>query len=252
MTQAIRIPLTQTSKTAPPGDARRWWVRVLNTLLIMLLAVLVVMVIRMVAPLTHGMVLQSVRVSGEFHQLRREELSLLLAAQIRGGQMGLDIEKVRRAAEQSPWVESARVSRVWPDGLLVQVSERKPVARWGSESYISASGAVFTPAALTTIGDLPILFGPADHASYVMDQFRAMNAILKPLSMRIVELQLTDRMSWMMRLDNGLIIVVDQQEMLSKMQRFTRLYEKQLAPDVGRIASIDLRYRNGAAVAWKH
>ena len=98
---------------------------------------------------------------------------------------------------------------------------------------------------------LPVLFGPSGKTVYVMEQYRAMNSILRGLGMRIVELRLTDRMSWFMRMDNGMRLVVDQADTIEKLQRFAYLYERQLKPDAENIASIDLRYRNGVAVGWR-
>ena len=98
---------------------------------------------------------------------------------------------------------------------------------------------------------LPVLFGPASKSMHVMEQYRAMNTILRSLGMTIVELELTERMSWFLRLDNGIRLVIDQVDTIEKLQRFAYLYERQLKPDAGNIASIDLRYRNGVAVGWK-
>ena len=56
---------------------------------------------------------------------------------------------------------------------------------------------------------LPVLFGPATKSMQVMEQYRAMNSILRGLGMTIVELELTERMSWFLRLDNGIRLVID-------------------------------------------
>ena len=45
--------------------------------------------------------------------------------------------------------------------------------------------------------------------------------------------------------------ILDQNQINDKLQRFLWLYQRELAPYADRIASVDLRYRNGLAVAWK-
>ncbi|WP_163337957.1 cell division protein FtsQ/DivIB [Desulfopila sp. IMCC35008] len=40
----------------------------------------------------------------------------------------LDIQKISKRLEQEPWVKSAEVSRDWPSGVVVDVTEYKPVA----------------------------------------------------------------------------------------------------------------------------
>ncbi|NNM52356.1 MAG: FtsQ-type POTRA domain-containing protein [Pseudomonadales bacterium] len=232
-------------------NAPAWGKRLLDLVFFAMVIVLAVSCIRVVHQVNHGATVQSVRVHGDFRRLRRDELSALLAQSVHGSFMSVDLESVRQAAMASPWVEQARVSRIWPDSLDVQVRERQPVAHWGSKSYISSRGDVFTPSQVTLIQGLPILYGPADQASYVMEQYRAMNAILHPLGIHVQSLELTERMSWILQLDNGLQVKVDREDTLTKLQRFVLLYQRELASRQNQINSVDLRYHNGIAVAWK-
>src|SRR5690554_3886778 len=39
-----------------------------------------------------------------------------------------DLADIKRSLEQRPWVESAAVRRAWPDGLVVEVREHRPLA----------------------------------------------------------------------------------------------------------------------------
>jgi len=193
----------------------------------------------------------SIQVVGDFQRINTGDITARLNHNVTGGYFTARLADVRTAAMQSPWVENAVVSRQWPDVVRVQLSERQAVARWGTTGLISSRGEVFTPPVMIDGDSLPILFGPPDKAHFVMEQYRIMNGILHDLNLHIVELQLTDRMSWMLRLDNGIVLTVDQVDTIPKMQRFAYLYQRQLAPDAATIASVDLRYRNGVAVGWK-
>ncbi|MFN3587517.1 MAG: cell division protein FtsQ/DivIB, partial [Moraxellaceae bacterium] len=137
------------------------------------------------------------------------------------------------------------------NGLRVQVREKQVVARWGDAALVSSRGDLFVPPTVESAEELPVLFGPDNKGLYVMEQYRAMNGVLRGVGMRIVELELSDRMTWFLRLDNGVRLVVDQADTMEKLQRFAYLYERQLKPDLARIQSVDLRYRNGVAVGWK-
>jgi cell division protein FtsQ len=96
-----------------------------------------------------------------------------------------------------------------------------------------------------------MLAGPRAQARYVLQQYQAMDSLLRRVGLRIDALQLTSRMSWVLSLEGGVQVLVDGQDTLAKLERFTLLYDRQLASEVGSIASIDLRYRNGVAIGWR-
>ncbi len=193
----------------------------------------------------------SVQVEGVFRQVSRPEMARLLGGTVDGNYFTTDLAAIRAAALRSPWVEDAVVQRQWPDAVRVHIQEKQAVARWGDQGLISSKGELFAPLQAQGTESLPVLFGPANKARYVMEEYRAMNDILRGLGLRIVELQLTDRMSWFLRLDSGVQLVVDQMNTVAKLQRFAYLYQRQLVPDAENIQHIDLRYRNGVAVGWK-
>lgn len=223
-----------------------------SRLLLVLAAVLfVVLAVRAMNELRARTTITSVQVEGDLRNADSRQIAARIGAVAKGDYFSVDLVAIREAALAAPWVDEVLVSRRWPDGIRVQVREKQPVALWGAGGLISSRGDLFVPRNAVSTNDLPILFGPAGKTVYVMEQYRAMNSILRGLGMRIVELQLTDRMSWFLRMDNGIQLVVDQVDTIEKMQRFAYLYDRQLKPDAGNIASIDLRYRNGVAVGWK-
>lgn len=218
-------------------------------------ATLLVVLLRVGGLLAERTVLRAVMVEGELRHADRRAIAARVAPLAQGTYFSADLAAIRRAALALPWVDEVVVSRRWPDGIRLQVREKQPVALWGAGGLISSRGELFVPGDLAAQAvdteHLPILFGPGDKGTYVMEQYRAMNGILRTLDMRIVELQLTDRMSWFLRLDNGIQLVVDQADTIAKLQRFAYLFERQLKPDVANIATVDLRYRNGVAIGWK-
>lgn len=74
----------------------------------------------------------------------------------------VDLAKVREQLLGYGWIEEARVSRRWPDTLVVDIVERKPAALWqndGKLSLIDAKGVVLEEVALNAMPDLPLLIG---------------------------------------------------------------------------------------------
>ena len=193
----------------------------------------------------------SVKVDGELLHVDKRAMAAALAPVVNGNYFTVDLVGIHDVVSTSEWVDEVRVSRQWPDGIRVHIREKQPVAYWGQQGLISSRGELFAPIQTERMEGLPVLFGPATKSMQVMEQYRAMNSILRGLGMTIVELELTERMSWFLRLDNGIRLVIDQVDTIEKLQRFAYLYERQLKPDAKNIATIDLRYRNGIAVGWK-
>ncbi len=106
-----------------------------------------------------GMV-REVIVSGNFHtskedivhQLRVEPGMLLFEA---------DLPAMQEAVEELPYVETAQLSRQWPDKLLVAVTERVPVAMINLEKlyYVDRQGQVFKAVEAGDAVDFPVFTG---------------------------------------------------------------------------------------------
>lgn len=253
MLQATRRPVADVAKVASlPTFSAGKLVSVAAVLLLVLAAAgFAAGMMRMVSLLKTRTLITSVQIEGDLRHAQSQVIASRIAAVAKGNYFTMDLAAIQQAAQSAPWVDEALVSRRWPDGVRIQVREKQPVALWGAGGLISSRGDLFVPTTAVNTTGLPILFGPGNKGTYVMEQYRAMNSILRGLGMHIVELQLTDRMSWFLRMDNGIHLVVDQVDTIEKLQRFAYLYERQLKPDADNIATIDLRYRNGVAVGWR-
>lgn len=165
-----------------------------------------------------------------------------------------DLVAIRDAALSLSWVESVTVTRHWPDGLLVRVIPRQPVARWGSGRLLSGQGVVFIEAARENHADLPLLHGPETQSLAMMQQYQKINQWFAPLGLRLKELYLTDRMTWFMAFDSGMRVIVDQEQTNLKLQRLSELGQgnDRLHQLWHRVAAVDLRYRNGMAIQWNN
>lgn len=74
----------------------------------------------------------------------------------------IDLEHTRRRLLQFGWIRDARVSRRWPDTLVVDVIERQPAAIWqhgGRLSIVDAEGVVLEPVRVEAMPQLPLIVG---------------------------------------------------------------------------------------------
>jgi len=88
----------------------------------------------------------------------------------------VDVAAIRERLLDYGWVKDARVSRRYPDTLVVDIVERTPAALWqeGNRlSLIDAEGHVLDKVAVTRMPDLPLLVGAGANG-----HARALDALL--------------------------------------------------------------------------
>ena len=88
----------------------------------------------------------------------------------------VDVAAIRARLLDYGWVKDARVSRRYPDTLVVDIVERTPAALWQDGdrlSLIDAEGHVLDKVAVTSMPDLPLLVGAGANS-----HARALDALL--------------------------------------------------------------------------
>lgn len=165
--------------------------------------------------------------------------------------LSVDLAAMQQALEQLPWIDQARVSRIWPDLLKVEVVEQQPIARWGEQQWLNSRGQVFRGVTREPEAGMPRLLGPEGSEEQVMQQYWSLTRLLRPLGYSIARLELKARGSWFVTTGDGLELLLGRDVVLEKMRRFSAIHERELKEQMDRVARIDLRYANGLAVAWR-
>ena len=197
-----------------------------------------------------------VGVDGLISDADRASLQQLMTPYVQTRFFSANLEAIQKVLEAQPLVASARVKRIWPDKIEVGLQMEIPIARWGDGDVLNSSGEVLKPANLTPFALLPLLRGPQWDTEKVLDQYHALNQLLRQHGMTIAALTLNDRGSWYLTtaandLGPGFQVYLGSEPLTKKTERFLTLYEKALKSQVANIKRIDLRYANGLAVAWR-
>jgi cell division protein FtsQ len=75
----------------------------------------------------------------------------------------VDLDAAAAGVRKLPAVEAATVSRAWPHDVLIEVTERKPVAAWrsgGSYQLVDADSVAFRTVTSPPVGLVPITIQP--------------------------------------------------------------------------------------------
>lgn len=186
-------------------------------------------------------------------QAERQSLANLLKQQQTDTFFATDLSAITKASEQLSWLDEVRVTRDWRQGIVVQALPKQPVARFGSERFVDAKGEVFTPLEERRLADehWTTLQGDPSQAKSIMQQMQQVNSWFAPLNLTVEDMILTPRMTWLIRFDTGLRVVVDGENTTQKLMMLSQLLQTELHPRLNEMQVLDLRYKNGMAISWK-
>ncbi len=195
---------------------------------------------------------RQVMLQGDIPRIEQQRIMMQLQAQPLGEFFNVDLHQVKDQVEANVWVDSAVVSRVWPDRLMVELSPQIIVARWGENKVLNHHWQVMDVDLnlVPNLSALPVLQGPAEQTTNIAQQFRAMNAILAREELAIDGMYMAKRGAVDLALDNHIQVRLGRDQGMQRLQRVVQIYHADLAAVKEPIASIDGRYPHGVAVAF--
>ncbi len=195
--------------------------------------------------------LENVRVKAPFRAVSEKAVEDILLPHLSNGFFAMNIDEIRNALLADPWIVNATVSRRWPNGIEVVVEEAEPLAIWGGDQLLIASGALLPrPENLKDLR-LPELAGDADLVDRIMMQYQALAGLLTTKDMEVRRLSFDDLAGWQLELVSGIHLQLGHDELLERVDRFLSLTRGVLAPHLQKVAGVDARYNNAVAVQWK-
>ena len=188
--------------------------------------------------------LRTVELTSAPQRVSTELLERVVHEQVSGNFFTVDLERTRQAFEQLPWVRKVSVRRKFPWILEVAIEEQVALASWNGTALVNTYGEIFT--ALTE-QKLPVFIGQPDSSQTVTQLYGELNAMLQPVRQQIVQISLSPRFAWQVRLDNGMVLELGREQMQQRLARFVAVYPYSLAVLEHPSGHVDLRYRNGFA-----
>ena len=254
--------LTRSSAVAQPVTESQprygWLVAAMALMLLVSLIVFFILVLKNSEkfPVNH------VDVLGTLDFADRAALTAVVQSHTRKGFYRLNIDELRADVEDFEWVNYARISRVWPSRITVEVEEHEPAARWNSDSLISKRLVVFKPPQLQPGSDnyqewqrvfqaLPLLRGTPGRQSALLDDYRVYEQLIADRGLKLMRLDEDDRRSQTLELSNKLIVRLGYEQHALRLDRFLDVYPR-LSENNEQVAAValsfDMRYSNGFAL----
>jgi cell division protein FtsQ len=187
-----------------------------------------------------GFRLADVRLDGASPQ---SSADILRAADLEKGAplFALDLAGARRRVEQVGWVKSARIVRLYPDSVVIDVIERRLLAVWennGRVGVIDATGVVAPEADPTKFARLPLVVG--DGANVAAGHILPLVQARPRLMSRLDALVRVDDRRWDLRLKDGGIVQLPATDEDAALIRLDQLDQASRVLDLG-FSRIDLR-----------
>lgn len=195
--------------------------------------------------------IEIIRVKGKLAHLRPGELEAMVEPLIVGGIISLDLGKINQALQQHVWIKRANVSRQWANGLLIEVEEETPVARWRKQGFLNSTGEFLDIDDNSGLEGLTLLDGPDGEAFAVMQRYQEVAELLATRNLQVTVMRTDEAGNWQVDLANGVQLIMGRGQLIDKVHRFLRVWDAKLEPQLEKVASVDLRYGNGMAVTWR-
>jgi len=200
----------------------------------------------------------SVVVEGRFQYLDREAVQTAVSAYSREGFFAMDVDALHDEIVAMPWVYSARVQRVWPDGIALTVVEHRAMARWNVDSLLTESGVVIAPPQLdgdskkrsawrAHFANLPFLQDETGKPQALWQRFVQASRALHGVGLTLHGIHNDRRNAVTLVLDNSMSIRLGRGWFDKRLNRFVAVYVRYIAPRLNDISYVDMRYPNGFA-----
>ena len=189
--------------------------------------------------------IEKFRILGELTAREQLKVTDTLRELDLNGILSADLVRVRVRLEEMGWARDISVRRVWPSTLEVAMLKESPVAHWGQNNFVAASGNL-----LELPDDYPDLPRFEVHVSSpreAMKVYRLVSHLAVESGLQVTALKQDSQGGWNLSFDSGLTIFLGTERLSERMQRFNRVY-RELQNGVSPLAYMDLRYNNGVAV----
>lgn len=206
-----------------------------------------------------------VRVEADYVHLSPEELQQAISNDLPASFWTVNVRSLKSRLQAIEWVQSVDIQKVWPETLKIRVNEKKVMAQWGKDGFLSDKEEIFYPEKkVSTVGSinainaksLPMLYGPASQVKTIVIKYYLMKKMLVPKKMAIKTLYMSRSGAWFVSLTNGTVLLLGREKPLERLGRFLRAYESIFLTNdstdgqVRFARRVDLRYPHGMAISW--
>lgn len=217
--------------------------------------------------------IELIHVEAPFRYVSEDKIRqyLIKAGVLEASFFNINMSKIIKTLKQDHWLKDISVSREWPNKIRVSFNENKPLAYLNDDSVIlkeqcnvvGLTGDIkkilqnSNSQTLNQQDSLPLLVGDKKNFKKLCDTLENIEIYVKPINNRIKKLVLSKRDSVYITLDNGLTVLLGNNNVLERVKRFVGFVSKKGYGNLlaGKDANleqsyVDMRYHSGLAVGY--
>lgn len=197
--------------------------------------------------------LQNIAIKGDIFITHPEDIYTVLAEMNDNSFMSIDINTISQQLTQLPWINTATVTREWPNTLNIELVEKKAAYRWGEDELIDSEGARFANVDEELFSVLPKLDGADGFEKEVIEGYQYLMNTLGASKNRLAidKLTLNSTLSWELHLESGVVVIFGRKNFKQRAARFAEAFQADKIPNLDKVTTLDFRYNRGFAVKWR-
>lgn len=193
--------------------------------------------------------------AGELQHVSAAAVRAAIVGRLSGNFFTMRLDEARRVFETLPWVAGASVRRIWPDRLVVTLTEHRALGLWSDGRLLSDAGVLFVAnsAEAEIYGPLVEFDGPPALAQEAARRFYEFAGALATLQIELAAVDVSERAAWSLLTTEGQRILLGRDDppgaLRARLELIAAAWPQMVARFNGPPARVDARYPNGLAAA---
>ena len=193
--------------------------------------------------------IKQVQLLGDLRYLDAENLAKDLRIKFNNNYLDTTLTEVVSEVESHPWISAASARRIWPDTLLIEIVEQRPVAVYNDTQYLGLSGDLFEPPALVD-EPMPRLYGALSETTQVYSHYSVFSDRLADFA-KVTSVSRGHDLGWEIELEQGFTLKLGRVDVLGRLARARDILIRLDMDRLRKLREVDARYDNGIALAWR-
>ncbi len=201
--------------------------------------------------------IKTIEVRGPVEAAGLQEVTRTVERTLSGNILTANINDVKKAVEGISWIQSAYVSRLWPDSLYIEVKRHRSVAIWEDGRLVSDEGVLYmsNDEPIERLLALPAFAGDPQYAPQAVKYLARFNAEAARIQARVKAVKVTFRGSWSVVLESARFASMEIELGRALTQDGPVNHLRQVVDNMDRVVAmlkayperIDARYKNAFA-----